>query len=229
MEQLSNGFTLELCNGAFPLSTDSIALADFVKLPKQASVLDLGAGCGTLGLLLCAKDPGCLVTGIELDPNAHTTALRNSSANALEHRLTSICADLKTFADFIKPGSFTCCVSNPPYFSGGPESKACPAARRDDHCTTADLMAAAAWSLKYGGDLFLVHRPEKLGEMIACAGQKGLEAKRLRLLRHKKNGPVTLVLVQFRKGGKPGLCWEEVFLHDGSGAPSEYYRNLYHL
>ena len=56
MELLHNGYTLELADGAFPLSTDSIALAGFVKLPKHARVLDLGAGCGTLGLLLCAKD-----------------------------------------------------------------------------------------------------------------------------------------------------------------------------
>ena len=56
MEVLHNGYTLELSEGAFPLSTDSIALAHFTHLPKHATVLDLGAGCGTLGLLLCAKD-----------------------------------------------------------------------------------------------------------------------------------------------------------------------------
>ena len=56
MEYLQNGFQLNIAPGTFPLSTDSILLADFAKLPKQANVLDLGAGCGTLGLLLCAKD-----------------------------------------------------------------------------------------------------------------------------------------------------------------------------
>ena len=63
MEQLQNGFTLELCPGAFPFSTDSVALAGFVRLPPNATVLDLGSGCGTLGLMLCAKDAGCTVTG----------------------------------------------------------------------------------------------------------------------------------------------------------------------
>ena len=47
MEQLPNGYTLNICNGAFPLSTDSMVLAHFVRLPKQAKILDLGAGCGT--------------------------------------------------------------------------------------------------------------------------------------------------------------------------------------
>ena len=69
MEKLHNGFTLSLCEGAFPLSTDSIALSGFVRLPKNAKVLDLGSGCGTLGLLLCAEYPDCTVTGIELTEN----------------------------------------------------------------------------------------------------------------------------------------------------------------
>ena len=75
METLPTGFTLDLCPGAFPLSTDSMVLSHFAKLPKNASVLDLGAGCGTLGLLLCSRDSGCRVTGIELDPAAHEAAL----------------------------------------------------------------------------------------------------------------------------------------------------------
>ena len=67
MEYLPNGFTLNIPAGAFPLSTDSMALAHFVKLPRGSRVLDLGSGCGTLGLLLCAGDENCHVTGIELD------------------------------------------------------------------------------------------------------------------------------------------------------------------
>ena len=57
MEYLPNGFTLEIPAGAFPLSTDSMALAHFVKLKRGAAVLDLGSGSGTLGLLLCAQNP----------------------------------------------------------------------------------------------------------------------------------------------------------------------------
>ena len=52
MELLPNGLTLNLAEGEFPLSTDSMVLSGFVKLPKNARVLDLGSGCGTLGLLL---------------------------------------------------------------------------------------------------------------------------------------------------------------------------------
>ena len=116
MEVLHNGFTLELSKGAFPLSTDSIALADFVKLPKAAQVLDLGSGCGTLGLLLCANRSDCIVTGVEIDPEAHNTALHNAEQNNICSRLNSICADVHQVPSFIKPGSFHVCVSNPHIF-----------------------------------------------------------------------------------------------------------------
>lgn len=229
METLHNGYTLELSEGAFPLSTDSIALADFARLPKNAKVLDLGAGCATLGLMLCAKDACCTVTGVELDPAAHQMALHNAQQNQLENRLTSICANIANLPSLVRPGSYACCISNPPYFSAGPQSKTVPYARRDDHCDMDTLMTAAAWALQYGGDFFLVHRPERLAELFVCAAAHKLEAKRLCLLRHRQDGPVTLILVQCRKGGKPGLLWEEAALFDAQGQPTPYYNNLYHL
>ncbi len=229
MEQLHNGYTLEFSPGAFPLSTDSVALADFARTGRAAQVLDLGSGCGTLGLLLCARQSACRVTGIELDAQAHQMALKNAHANGIDDRLTSICANIADISTFVKAGSFSCCISNPPYFSAGPQSKTLPLARRDDLCSMEVLMAAAAWALKYGGDFFLVHRPEKMAELIACASNHQLEPKRLRLLRHKQDGPVTLVLLQFRKGAKPGLLWEEESLYSANGSPTAYYRELYHL
>ena len=115
MEYLPNGFTLQLCEGAFPLSTDSMLLADFVKLRRNARVLDLGSGCATVGVALCAKDETCCVTGLEIMESAHLAALDNIRRNNLSSRLTSICRDLRNLpGDFT--GKFHCCVSNPPYF-----------------------------------------------------------------------------------------------------------------
>ena len=229
MEELFNGFRLELPPGCFPLSTDSMALAHFVRLPARATVLDLGSGCGTLGVLLCARDPRCAVTGIVLDEAAHTAALANIRRNSLSSRLLSICADLRQVNRLLEPGSFHCCVSNPPYFPGGPASQATPLARREDCCTPEDLFRAAAWALKFGGDFFLVHKPERLAQLCACAVSAGLEPKRLRLLRHKEGSPVTLILLQCRKGGKPGLVWEEAALFDEKDTPTDTYKEIYHI
>lgn len=229
MERLYNGFTLEIGEGCFPFSTDSIALSGFVKLPRNASVLDLGSGCGTLGLLLCANDSTCTVTGIELDDTAHRTALQNIAANDLSARLSSICADLRTVPSLFSPGSFTACISNPPYFVAGPKSKTLPLARSEEECSLEELFASAAWALKYGGSFYLVHRPERFAQLCACAAQNRLEPKRVCLLRHQRSAPHNLILVQCQKGAKPGLIWEEAYLHEPDGSPSEYYRSLYHI
>ena len=229
MEYLPNGLTLSLREGAFPLGTDSMVLAHFVKLPKQASVLDLGSGCGTLGLLLCGRDAHCRVTGVELDEAAHQEAVENIRRNRLNTRMESICADLRSVSERFSPGSFSCCVSNPPYFSGGAASRSLPLARQELSCTPDDLFSCGSRLLKFGGDFFLVHKPERLAQLIATAAKYDLEAKRLRLVRHREGAPVNLILLQLRKGAKPGLVWEEIILHHADGSPTQTYQEIYHI
>ena len=229
MEQLQNGFTLQIPEGCFPLSTDSMLLADFPRLPKNAKVLDLGSGCGTLGTLLCAKWDNCTVTGIEIETDAHNAALENAHNNNLTSRLFSICQDLNSVSETITPGSFDCCISNPPYYHNEPQSKTLSSARQGVGCSMDTLFQAAAWALRFGGDFFLVHKPEKLSQLCACATAAGLEPKRLCLIRHKPQQAVNLILLQCRKGGKPGLIWEEQTLFNPDGSPTDYYQRIYHL
>lgn len=229
METFYNGFTLDTPEGTFPLSTDSILLADFVRLPRNAQVLDFGSGSGTLGILLCARDDNCRVTGLELEETAHRAALENIARNGLDARMSSICTDLRSIPPQLTPGSFEVCISNPPYFTGGPASLATPLARRDDFCTSLELFQVAGKMLKFGGDFCLVHKPERLAQLCAQASEYKLEPKRLCLIRHREDGPVSLILLSCRKGAKPGLTWEERCLFHKDGTPTEYYRNLYHL
>ena len=226
MEYIADHYTLDLGPG-FPLSTDSMVLADFVKLPKNATVLDLGSGCGTLGLLLCARDQSCRVTGMELQEAAHAAAVENIARNGLEGRLSSICADLRDMP--LAPGSFQVCVSNPPYFSGGAAHSKNPTARQEDTCTPKDLFAAASRALRWGGDFFLVHKPERLAQLCFEASSHGLEPKRLRLVRHRPDAPVSLILLSCRRGGKPGLQWEELCLYNQDGTPTADYKRIYNL
>ncbi len=227
MEILSNQYTLDLGSG-FPLSTDSMVLADFVRLPRNARILDLGSGCGTLGLLLCARDDSCTVTGVEISPEAHGTALENIRRNGLENRLYSICADLRRQTPE-HMGAFHVCVSNPPYFSGGESHSRTPLARRADICAPGELFAAASGSLRYGGDFFLVHKPERLAQLCHEASAAGLEPKRLRLVRHRPDSPISMILLSCRKGGRPGLQLDELTLFHTDGSPTEDYRRIYHI
>ena len=226
MEYIADHYTLDLGPG-FPLSTDSMVLADFVKLPKNATVLDLGSGCATLGLLLCARDQSCRVTGMELQEAAHAAAVENIARNGLEGRLSSICRDLRDMP--LAPGSFQVCDSNPPYFSGGAAHSKNPTARQEDTCTPKDLFAAASRALRWGGDFFLVHKPERLAQLCFEASSHGLEPKRLRLVRHRPDAPASLILLSCRRGGKPGLQWEELCLYNQDGTPTADYKRIYNL
>ena len=229
METLHNGFTLDTPPGTFPLSTDSMLLADFVRLPKNAHVLDLGSGCGTLGVLLCAKDSVCHVTGVELDEKAHNAALNNIHANALEGRMESIFGDLRHLHQITQPGHFSCCVSNPPYFSAGAVSQTVPLARHDQNCSMDALFQTAAKALKFGGDFFLVQKPDALARICFCAIRSGLDPKKLCFVRHSPGNDISLILIQCRKGGKPGLLTDELCLFDEHGHPTDAYQRIYHL
>lgn len=228
MEQFAGGITLNIPEGAFPLSTDSMVLSQFVRWSKDAQILDLGSGCGTLSMLLCSRSDSCCVTGIEIDSRSHLAALENIERNQLQTRCKSICGDLRNISEILPAGKFSVCISNPPYFSGGPKSENLGFARQDDSCTPSQLFHAASVMLKYGGDFFLVHKPEKLAQLIACGAAENLEAKQLRLVRHRQGNPIGLILLQFRKGGKPGLILEEKSLLDSAGKPTEYYESIYH-
>ena len=102
-------------------------------------------------------------------------------------------------------------------------------ARTELCCTLEDVCSAAAWLLPTGAPFYLVHKPERLAEIFCAASRHKLEPKRLFLMRYKEDGPVSLVLIQCRKGAKPGLIWEEAALHTKDGSFTEYYRKLYHL
>lgn len=222
LEMLPGGLALELGPGCFPLSTDSLLLSDYVRLRGTQRVADLGSGCGTLGLLLCGRFPACTVTGLELQPEAHAAALANIHRNQLEDRMQSLLGDLRQIRNLLPAGGFDCVVSNPPYFptSGAPAAgQGARQARREDCCPLESVFQAAAWLLRYGGDLYLVHRPERLTDLLYWGRALRLEPKRLRLVRHRAAGPVSLVLLQCRLGAGSGLRLESDLVLSQSSIP----------
>ena len=104
--------------------------------PPAARVADLGAGCGTLGVLLCKNAPDCAVTGVELDAAAHALALENIRENGLEGRLTALHGDVRQIRALLPAAEFDCVVSNPPYFPVGSGRRS--ARRRHGCCGGAD-------------------------------------------------------------------------------------------
>ena len=230
MEQLWNEIEI-IEQAGFPLGTDAVLLAHFAQLPKNAKVADLGSSWGALGLMLCAKDEACQVTGIERNEAAHAAALSNISHNRLEGRLASLLGDAREISTLLPAGSFDCVISNPPYFpvGSGKLSLKNAEARSEEFLDLPQLCAAAAWLLPSGGRFFMVHRPERLCDIFCTLRNVGIEPKRLQFVRHKEGALPGLVLVEGRRGGKPGLSFDPDFIEfTESGVETPQYQAAYH-
>ena len=215
----------------FPPSTDSFLLGSFAAPRRGERVCDLGAGAGLLGLLLLAREPSLTVVGIERDGHACDMLARNAAENGLP--MTALCADLRQ-RDALPAGAFQLAVSNPPYFD--PRTGAVAEGVRGDaraELTAAldDIFAAAKRLVQWGGRFCLVYRPERLAALMTAAAAHHLEPKRLRMVQYTARSAPSLVLLECRRGGKPGLSAEPPLLlrlDDGGESPDvrcAYFRD----
>ncbi len=219
---------------AFRLSTDSILLADFCMPPRGRRIADLGCGGGALGVLLCAAGVDCNITGVEIQSRACEIAKRNIEINGLADRFRLLHADLRALDSLLPANSFDAVVSNPPYFPVGsgatPPDEATAAARTELFCTLDELCASSARLLRSYGSFYLVHRPERMAELLSVLRSRHLEPKRLRLVRFRSDVPVSLILLEARLDANVGLTIErDLVLNDAAGEPTEEYRRIYHM
>lgn len=229
-EYLWNNVTLYTPPGQFSLGTDSVVCAGFAKIPRGSRVADLGCGCGAIGLMLLASDPTLTVTGIELQLPAAQAAQENGRRNSVA--LQAIAGDLRQIKSLLPANSMDAVISNPPYFpvgSGQPAAGALELARSEATCNLAQLCDAARWLLRWGGSFTLVHRPERLADLIWELRTRNLEPKRIQFVRHKPQSAVSLLLLEAKLGGKPGLHYEpDLVLFHEDGTETTACKRLYH-
>ena len=186
----------------FPLGQDTLLLSEFAALKPRWRVCDLGCGAGALPLLLLAREAALTVTGVELDPEDAALARRNLAGHGLAGEILT--GDLRRVREMLPAGYFDLVVSNPPYFPVG-AGKSGGKARMEETCTLEDVCAAAGYLLKNGGRFALVHRPERLADLMAALRANGLEPKRLQLVQHGTDKAPSAVLLEAVRQGRPGL------------------------
>ena len=217
-----------------PLGTDSVLLSAFAaSCTGVRSVCDLGCGSGVISILLAWNDPRLSVTGIELQPHAAELAVDNTSLNGLSHRINIVTADLRTYRPSDMAGSFDMVVSNPPYFpvnSGkSSENERISIAREERMCSMEDVCRAAAYLTRWGGRFLIVHRPERLSELCCRLSSNGLEPKRIRFVHSRAAALPSLVLLESRRGGKPGLSFEKpLIISNDDGSDTDELKAIYH-
>ena len=212
----------------FPPGTDSFALAYFARPARGDRVCDLGSGTGLLGTLLLAREDSLTVENVELSAPAAALARRTFSENGWERRAAFRTGDLRDVSVLPPPGSVDYVISNPPYFPAGSGASAEGEARRNAReectCTLDDVCAAAKRVLRYGGRFALVHRTERLTDVLCAMRESGIEPKRLRFLAKSAVSAPSLLLVEGKRGGKSGLVIEPPLIPGSAEWDRVYFR-----
>lgn len=217
----------------FRLGTDSVLLADFVNVGTRKKGIDLGCGSGILPLLLSQKSEKLHMTGLEINPDAVSVAQRNMSENALDERCTVTHGDIRKCREYFASGEFELVVSNPPYFAEGsgsvsPDGERA-AARGELLCSLDDVCRAAAYLCRTGGVFCMVHRAERLADIICTLRKFGFEPKRLRTVSHSARKEPSLVLIEARRGGASGLkIMRPLYIRNADGSETDEILGIYH-
>lgn len=208
-------------------SLDPILLARFVEVKKRARVVDLGTGCGILPLLLARLSDAVECVGIELQPELAGRAARNVELNSLSERVHVWQGDIRAIRDTFPASHFDLVVSNPPYRQLD-SGKIAPnderaAARHELAGGLADFVTAAGWLLKNGGSFAVIYLVERLPELMAEMVARKIEPKRLRMVHPRQGEAARMVLLEGRKGGRPGLLVEKpLYIYENGVTGRDY-------
>ncbi len=231
-EPLGNGVEV-LVSKQHRFGTDTVLLADFAAPRACDQAVELGAGCGAIPLLWCRDRAPAHITAVELQPEACSLLCRSVARNGLGATIDVVQADLRALSGVLPAGSFQLAVCNPPYKPAGtgivnpdPSRRL---ARHEEECTLAEVVAAAARLLQFGGRFCLCQRPERLCDVLEAFRGAGLEPKRLRFVQQRLSKAPKLFLIEGRRGGKPGglVTLPTLFLEDTNGSSSEEMEQIY--
>lgn len=212
----------------FSPTTDSFALGGFAAPRRGERVVDLGSGTGLLAILLLAREPSLTLECVEQSAAALSLAEKSFRENGWTERAALRCGDLRDVRVLPPVGSADYAISNPPYFSlhsgASAPDEARRSAREEGTCTLSELCTAAARVLRWGGRFALVHRPERLTDLLCTLRAAGLEPKRLRCLTAAPERAPSLVLIEARRGGKSGLTLEPPLIIGSAEWERIYFR-----
>ncbi len=227
-----NGYKIIQSSDTFSFGIDAVLLSGFAKVKKGERVLDMCTGTGVIPILLEAKTKGQHFDAIEIQECSADMARRSVALNGLENKITIIQGDIRLCDTYFEQGSFNVVTCNPPYTPAGTgyvnDMGPVAIARHEIMCNIEDVFSAANKMLKYGGRFYMVHRFERLCD-IFCKGRKYiLEPKFIRFVQTGQTKPPSLVLIEFIKGGGPGLkTGLPLVVYNSDGSYSDEVNDIY--
>ena len=205
----------------FCFGVDSVLLSDYAKkIKNKAKVIDIGTGTGIISLLLCKKTNLSKIIGIEIQEDVAEMANRSIKLNNLEDKFEIINTNIKNILDILEPHSFDAVVTNPPYKKVDTGVKSIERkqliSRHEVECTLEDIIEKSSKLLKDLGEFYMVHRAERLVDIMCLLRKYKLEPKNIRFVHSKVDEKPSLILVravrsakEFLKIDKPLVIYKE--------------------
>ena len=217
----------------FCFGMDSVLLSDFAKnIKSNAKVIDLGTGTGILPILLSAKTKATKFVGVELQADVANMATRSIVLNNLQNKIEIICEDIKNLKNIYEQNSFDVIVTNPPYKTKGTgginEIKSKLISRHEITANLEDFISISSYLLKDQSSIYMVHRPERLVDILSIFRKYKLEPKELKLVQPNSSKAPNLVLIKATKNAKPFLKVDKpLYIYNSDGTYTEELLKIY--
>jgi tRNA1Val (adenine37-N6)-methyltransferase len=227
---LGGGLTMVQPFSGYRFSIDSILLARFAAPRRRDSVLELGAGCGVVSVMLAALHRPRDIAALELQPELAAMLSRNAAANGFA-MIRPVCADLRARRiEGLAPASFDYVVANPPYREPRAGRESPIEGRRiarSSGASLTDFIAAAARYAANGARVAMVFTAGRTAELVAAMTARSLEPKRIRFVHPAPASPASAILIEARKGGGVETRIEPpLMIYDRSGVYSGEAREM---
>lgn len=211
----------------FHFSLDSILLPNFVTLnPRCQSILDIGTGNAVIPLILTTKTKA-KICGVEIQKTSYDLAEKSVKLNKLSNQISIVLDDIKHYAEIQESDIYDVITCNPPYFPISDCSRinslnGKALARHELSLQLEDILKISRKLLKNNGIFAMVHRPDRLVEILLCMKNYNIEPKKIQLIYPKVGKEANILLIEGRKNGKPGLkILDPIYAHNQNGSYTE--------
>ena len=214
----------------FSFSLDSVILANYSTIRKSdKNILDLCSGNGVVPLIMSLRTDKKII-GVEIQEDLVKLANKSIKYNKLDKQISMICSDIKEFITKDRYDSYDLITCNPPYFNNYDRvnlSYEKKIARHEILINLEEVISISSKLLKNGGNLSLVHRPERLVEIISLFNNYNIGISRIKFIYDRIDKPAVSILVEGRKNRKCSLKIDKpLIIKNSDGSYTDEYNKL---
>ena len=214
----------------FSFSLDSVILANYSTIRKSdKNILDLCSGNGVVQLIMSHRTDKKII-GVEIQEDLVKLANKSIKYNKLDKQISMICSDIKEFITKDRYDSYDLITCNPPYFNNYDRvnlSYEKKIARHEILINLEDVISISSKLLKNGGNLSLVHRPERVIEIISLFNKYNIGISRIKFIYDRIDKPAVSILVEGRKNRKCSLKIDKpLIIKNSDGSYTDEYNKL---